>query len=174
MLNGTSNIIDDIIVHGKTREEHDQNLGALLNRLQDKHLTLNKATCEFGRTRIKYYGSIFSESGFSQDPVKVEAIKNVKRQKTVGEVRIFLGMANHVSLFIKYYSLITEPLLRLTKQAVGEVRIFLGMANHVSLFIKYYSLITEPLLRLTKQENAFTWTDEQEHALISFKGELGK
>ena len=138
-LNGTSNIIDDIIVHGKTREEHDQNLGALLNRLQDKHLTLNKAKCEFGRTRIKYYVYIFSESGFSQDPEKVEAIKNVKRQKTVGEVRIFLGMV-----------------------------------NYVSSFIKYNSSYTEPLLRLTKQENAFTWTDEQEHALISFKGELGK
>jgi hypothetical protein len=33
-LNGVKNLIDDMYVHGKTREEHDQRLLALLNRLK--------------------------------------------------------------------------------------------------------------------------------------------
>ena len=115
-LNGTLNISDDIIVHGKTREEHDQNLEALLNRLQEKNLTLNKNKCEFGKPRIKFYGFIFSESGISPDPQKIEAIKNVEQPKTAAEVRSFLGMTNYVSRFINNYSSITEPLRRLTKQ----------------------------------------------------------
>ena len=73
-------------MHGKTREEHDQNLEALLNRLQEKTLTLNKDKCELGKTKIKFYGFIFSESGFSADPEKIEAIKNVERPKTVAEI----------------------------------------------------------------------------------------
>ena len=72
------NISDDIIVHGKTREKHDKNLEALLQRLQNKCLTVNKSKCEFGQSRIKFYGFIFSEDGFSPDPEKVEAIKNVE------------------------------------------------------------------------------------------------
>ena len=114
-LNGVLNISDDIIVHGKTREEHDKNLEALLQRLQNKCLTVNKSKCEFGQSRIKFYGFIFSEDGFSPDPEKVEAIKNVERPKTVAEVRSFLGMTNYVSRFINNYSSITEPLRRLTK-----------------------------------------------------------
>ena len=115
-LNGTLNISDDIIVHGKTREQHDQHLEALLNRLQEKNLTLNKIKCEFGKSRIKFYGFIFSESGISPDPQKIEAIKNVEQPKTAAEVRSFLQMTNYVSRFINNYSSITEPLRRLTKQ----------------------------------------------------------
>ena len=114
-LNGVLNISDDIIVHGKTREEHDKNLEALLQRLQNKCLTVNKSKCEFGQSRIKFYGFIFSEDGFSPDPEKVEAIKNVERPKTVAEVRSFLGMTNYMSRFINNYSSITTPLRRLTK-----------------------------------------------------------
>ena len=107
-LNATLNISDDIIVHGKTREEYDQNIEALLNRLQEKNLTLNKDKCEFGKTKIKFYGFIFSESGFSADPEKIEAIKNVETPKTVAEIRSFLGMTNYVSRFINNYSSITK------------------------------------------------------------------
>ena len=39
---GATNIEDDIVVHGKTTEEHDRNVVALLNRLQERNLTLNK------------------------------------------------------------------------------------------------------------------------------------
>ena len=68
------------------------------------------------KTKIKFYGFIFSESGFSADLEKIEAIKNVERPKTVAEIRSFLGMTNYVSRFINNYSSITEPLRRLTKQ----------------------------------------------------------
>ena len=84
--------------------------------MQDKCLTVQKSKCEFGKNRIKFYGFIFSKSGFSPDPEKIEAIKNVERPKTVAEVRSFLGMTNYVSRFINNYSSITEPLRRLTKQ----------------------------------------------------------
>ena len=38
---GALNIADDIIVYGRTLEEHDTNLFRVLNRLQDRGLTLN-------------------------------------------------------------------------------------------------------------------------------------
>ena len=45
---GVRNISDDIIVYGKNQAEHDQNLEAVLQRIKDKGLTLNKQKCLFG------------------------------------------------------------------------------------------------------------------------------
>jgi len=49
---GAINIVDDIVVHGKTTEDHDRNLVALLNRLQERNLTLNKDKCKIGISQI--------------------------------------------------------------------------------------------------------------------------
>jgi len=118
-LQKTLNISDDIIVHGKTRQEHDKNLEALLQRLEENGLTLNKRKCEFGQSKLKFYGYIFSESGISPDPEKVKAIQNVDRPKNQAEIRSYLGMTNYVSRFIRDYSTISEPLRRLTQDKVA-------------------------------------------------------
>ncbi len=41
-LHGVRNIADDIVVYGKTREDHDVNLEKCLQRLSDKGLQLNQ------------------------------------------------------------------------------------------------------------------------------------
>ena len=45
-IDGAMNISDDILVSGKTHEEHDQNLRAVFQRLREKGLTPNKSKCE--------------------------------------------------------------------------------------------------------------------------------
>ncbi|XP_060606276.1 uncharacterized protein K02A2.6-like [Ruditapes philippinarum] len=52
-LKGILNIADDIVCFGKTQEEHDANLRALLQRLQDRNLTLNSKKCSFGQSKIQ-------------------------------------------------------------------------------------------------------------------------
>ena len=42
-INGAINISDDILVLGKSQEEHDQNLRCVFQRLKEKGLTLNKS-----------------------------------------------------------------------------------------------------------------------------------
>ena len=116
-LEGTLNISDDIIIHASNREEHDRRLEALLQRLQDKNLTLNRQKCEFGKTSIKFYGYVFSDQGISPDPNKIKAIQNMPEPKTAGELRSFLGMTNYLSKFIDKYSTITAPLRELLKES---------------------------------------------------------
>ena len=45
---GATNVTDNIVVHVKMTEEHDRNLVTLLNRLQERNLTLNKGKCKIG------------------------------------------------------------------------------------------------------------------------------
>ena len=46
-LEGVVCLIDDILIHGQTQEEHDERLKAVLQRLQDANLTLNAKKCVF-------------------------------------------------------------------------------------------------------------------------------
>ena len=46
-LHGVRNIVDDIIVWGRTQTEHDDNLQALLQRLRETGLTAKKSKCVF-------------------------------------------------------------------------------------------------------------------------------
>ena len=39
---GATNIADDLVVYERTTEEHDSNMVTLLERLQERNLTLNK------------------------------------------------------------------------------------------------------------------------------------
>lgn len=115
-LNGCINISDDIIIFGKTQQEHDKNLQAVFERFKEKNLTLNKNKCLFNQKQVKFFGYIFSENGMSADPTMVESIKSAQRPTTPSEVKSLLGMTGYVSRFIPQYSTITEPLRRLTRQ----------------------------------------------------------
>ena len=77
-LSGKLNISDNIIIHGKTHAEHDRNFKSVLQRLSEKGLTLNRDKCEFRQNKLKFYGFVFLEDGFSLDPEKVKAIKMLK------------------------------------------------------------------------------------------------
>ncbi|XP_062614532.1 uncharacterized protein K02A2.6-like [Saccostrea cucullata] len=113
---GTRNISDDIIVYGKSQEEHDSSLQLLLSRLRERNLTLNKDKCEFNKRKLEFFGFIFSENGISADPKKVEAIKHAENPKNASEMRSFLGMANYCARFIKDFATISQPLRELTKK----------------------------------------------------------
>ena len=68
-------IVDDIIVFGKTRGEHDRNLDAVMQRLQEINLHLNIKKCEFRVDKISFVGNVFTSDGLQVDPEKVKAIR---------------------------------------------------------------------------------------------------
>ena len=111
---GAKNISDDILVFGKTQEEHDTALNATLKALHNSGLKLNRAKCEFNCDKITFFGLVFSKSGISPDPAKVSAIRGADRPSDVRELRSFLGMTSYCSRFIPDYSTVSEPLRRLT------------------------------------------------------------
>ena len=69
-LNGVANISDDLVVHGKGLEEHDKNLFALLERLKQKRITLNKAKCHFRLPKLTFSGYNLGKEGISQSEEK--------------------------------------------------------------------------------------------------------
>ena len=112
---GTINISDDILVYGKSQEEHDSNLNATLQRLKHRNLTINKAKCGFNKRSVEYFGYKFSTEGISPDPRKVEVIKKAKPPSNPTEVRSLLGMVNFCTRFIFNLATLAQPLRHSTK-----------------------------------------------------------
>lgn len=113
-IDGAMNFSDDIIIFGKTETEHDKTLKQVCMRLQEYGLTLNSSKCEFNKTKIEFYGTIFSKDGITPDPKKINSIINITQPQSVEEVRSLLGMTNFCSRFIRNYSTLANPLRLLT------------------------------------------------------------
>ena len=116
-IQGAINLSDDILVFGKTQEEHDQALEVTFKRLRESGLTLNRKKCVYNQAELAFFGYVFSADGMSPDPSKVQEIIILATPSTVSEVRSLLGMAKYCSRFIPSYSTITQPLRELTQQS---------------------------------------------------------
>ena len=46
-MEGVETDIDDVLIFARTKEEHDQNLKAVLIRMQENNMTLNIKKCVF-------------------------------------------------------------------------------------------------------------------------------
>ncbi|PIK51997.1 hypothetical protein BSL78_11109 [Apostichopus japonicus] len=89
-----------------------------MQRLREKSLTLNGDKCEFNKSSVEFFGHIFSSSGVSPSPTKVQSLIEVPPPCNREEVRSFLGLANYCARFIPYLASLSEPLRDLTRQSV--------------------------------------------------------
>ena len=114
-LQGVKNIADDIIVFGKTRQEHDLSQEQCLKRLSNKGLRLNQSKCKFLDTTLSFFGQVFSSQACKPDAKRVQDWQNAQVPRNVHDVRSLLGMTNYSSKYIANFATITSPLRDLTK-----------------------------------------------------------
>ena len=62
---GFISIIDDILIQGKTQEEHDCRFKAVLKRFDDAGATLNAEKCEFSKKEVKFAGYVVAVAGLA-------------------------------------------------------------------------------------------------------------
>ena len=99
-LTGVCCYLDDILVMGKTDEEHYQNLKAVLDRLQAKGLRLRRSKCQCFQTAVEYFGFRITQAGLRTLPSKVEAVLKAPTPRNVTELKSFLGLANYYGSFL--------------------------------------------------------------------------
>ena len=99
---GATNIADDIVVHGKTTEDHDRNLVTLLKRLQERNLTLNKDKCKIGMSQIVFMGLLLNKHGVGPKEEKVKAIREQRLPPMLPSCEAFwdLSVSAHGSCLI--------------------------------------------------------------------------
>ncbi|XP_055338681.1 uncharacterized protein K02A2.6-like [Paramacrobiotus metropolitanus] len=97
---GVAVYLDDIIITGRTEEEHLRNLEKVLQRLEEHGLTLKQAKCRFMQSSVEYLGFVVDSRGRHISRDRVKALLDMNRPTNVSELRAFLGLVNHYGKFL--------------------------------------------------------------------------
>ena len=140
---GVVGLIDDVLVHGRTEEEHHERLIAVLEKLKTEGVTLNKDKCIFYTNVIHFLGQ---QNGVSPDKDKIRAIQEIPRPTNITEIRRFLGMINQLRKFSPQLAERSKPIRDLLakknqwhwgpeqEKAFSDLKQDLGSAQTLALF----------------------------------------
>ena len=96
--------LDDILVAGRTEEEHWARLTEVLRR----RLQLEK--CLFAVFELPYLGFIVSKDSLKTSLDKLKAVLETKRPEYLQSLRSFLGLVNYCGKFISRLASVAAPL----------------------------------------------------------------
>jgi hypothetical protein len=107
--------INDILIFSKM-EEHQKHRRLVLEKLRSNKLYAKFNKCEFWLTKVAFLGHVISAGGVSVDPSKVKDVLNLMPPTTGSEIRSFLGLAGYYRQFIKDFSKIAKPMMKLLEK----------------------------------------------------------
>jgi transposase InsO family protein len=113
---GVIGIADDVIVYGKTTEEHDANLHKLMTVARQEGLVFRQEKCHINQDKIEFFGIIWSKDGMQPDPKKCDDITNRPAPTNVKGLQSFIGLVQYMSPFIPNLAEKTKVLRQLLKK----------------------------------------------------------
>ena len=138
-LEGVETDIDDILVWGSSKKEHDERLRKVLQRCEEINLTLNKEKCEFGVKEVTYIGHKLSAKGVEPDAEKVRAIQDMPAPTDKKGVERLLGTINYLAKFIPNVSEVTAPI----RELIRKDTVFTWSHTQQSAFNKIKSILSK-------------------------------
>ncbi|RDX84347.1 Retrovirus-related Pol polyprotein, partial [Mucuna pruriens] len=110
--------MEDFTVYADSFEACLSNLSKVLKRCIDTNLILNFEKCHFMVIEGTMFGYLVSNRGIEVDKAKIYVITSLPNPAYVREVRSFLGHAGFNIRFIKNFSKLALPLLKLLQKNV--------------------------------------------------------
>ncbi|GFT72385.1 retrovirus-related Pol polyprotein from transposon 412 [Trichonephila clavipes] len=107
--------LDDIIIVGRSFEEHLKNIRRVLQKLKEGNMKLSPSRCHLFQREVIYFGYIISAEGVRTDPDKISAVKDWNCPTDVQQLRSFLGLCTYYPKFVKNFSTIARSLHTLTE-----------------------------------------------------------
>ena len=149
--------IEDIMIFGKTLNQHNQNLEKVLQRIKELGLRLEQTKCEYLKPELEYLGYIITKEGVKPNPEKLSTIQNLKKLETIKDVQSFLTLAGYYRKFIKNFSSITRPLTRLTQK---DIIFDWTLHCEKEFYDLKYALISAPVLKFPDFKEQFILTTD--------------
>ncbi|CAI2347329.1 unnamed protein product [Caenorhabditis sp. 36 PRJEB53466] len=117
-MEGTTVYLDDLMICGRTVEEHNNRVVAVFAKLDEHGFRIKPEKCHFLMPKIDFLGFQIDSEGRRPDPANVQAILDMPPPKNVTETRAFLGMVQFYGSFVPALHAHRRPLDALTKKDV--------------------------------------------------------
>ena len=101
---GVEIYLDDVLVHAKTRQEHDENLERVFQRIRQYNLGVNLDKCSFAQPEVKYLGFIIGGGIQRPDPDRFQSVLDFPLPNDAKSLQRFIGMCGFFQNFIPKYS----------------------------------------------------------------------
>ena len=124
---------------GKTEEEHDLRLIALMKRARERGLVFNSTKCSIKQKSITFFGNTYSAVGISPDPAKIRDLQQMPSPQNREELQKFLGLMTYLGAFIPRLSAESYLLRDLLKDGTP----FIWEENHQRVYERLKELISE-------------------------------
>jgi hypothetical protein len=108
--------MDDVLVTGKTLEEHHMKLREVFNQFRKYHIKIEPDKCKFLKPELAYLVHVITAEGVKPDPKKTEAVVRFPTPEKEKDVKAFLGLIGYYRKFIEHFSYLAKPLTNLLKK----------------------------------------------------------
>jgi hypothetical protein len=118
-MEGATNVItyvNNVLIHSATHEAHIAHLRHAIRRTHKAGLALNPKMCIFGLTSVEYLGhTISSSDGVRPGKDKAQAVKEIKKPRTMKQLKSFIGRDKYFRSYVKGFARVASNLYALTK-----------------------------------------------------------
>ena len=119
IIEGCKNNQDNIIVWGQSKEKHDERLKAVLDRVREANLKLNKEKFVFCVQELTFLGHILAANGIKPDEINVRAVLEMPVPENKLDLCRFMGMTTYLGKFLPNLSSVSAPLRHLLQDDVA-------------------------------------------------------
>ena len=112
-IEGCEVFVDDLLVWGKSEQEHNERLKNVMERAAEIDLKFNKEKCKINQKEVKYVGHTFGSDGLKPSADRVQAILDMPLPQDRKSLQRFMGMVNYLNKFIPNLSSVSKPLREL-------------------------------------------------------------
>ena len=84
ILEQCSGTLDDVVVYGRDKSEHDAHRNCIMQVASQEGLVFNSKKCEIKGDNVIFFGTIYDSNGTHSDPDKISAIRELPSPATGG------------------------------------------------------------------------------------------
>lgn len=103
--------LDDILIASATRDEHEQHVRLVLNRLREHQLVAKRLKCVFFQQEILFLGHHITHNGIAISPDKGRCIQDWPTPRNAKQAQRFLGLCNYYREYVPRYAVVAKHLV---------------------------------------------------------------